>query len=158
MQKREDDVDLAEDPGARGPEHGELAASQRGGERPLPQSVSGDLYRRPAVAQLESGRVVLDEHPPALGRDAHREDLIAVSVNGRQDSGGGGAGDRVLTATATEDDGDTHLGLVRTGNGGAGFLKICHRSQRYRAGPRMLLTHRDTGIKRAPRTPREVRQ
>ena len=135
VQQRQDHVDLAEHLGACGRGHREVATSQRGGEDSPPQPVRGDPRRRSAVAQFEGGRVVLNEQPLALTSDAHREDLVAITVDGRQDPGGGGAGDRVLTATAAEDDGDTHLGVVRTGNGGAGFLEVCHRSHATARGP-----------------------
>ena len=82
MQERQDDVDLAEHPGTRGAEHGELTASQRSGEDALSQPVGGDRHRRLAVAQLEGGRVVLNEHPLALGSDAHRKDLVAIAIDG----------------------------------------------------------------------------
>ena len=135
VQQRQDDVDLAEHLGARGCGHREVAASQWGGEGPPPQPVRGDPHRRSAVAELEGGGVVIDKHPLPLGGDADGKDLVAITVDGRQNPGGGSAGDRVLTAATAEDDGDTHFGVVRTGNGGAGFLEVCHRSHATAQGP-----------------------
>ena len=81
VQQRQDDVDLPQDLGPRRAEHCELAAPQGCGERPPPQTVGGDRHRRPAVAELEGGRIVLDEQPLALGGDTHGKDLVTVAVD-----------------------------------------------------------------------------
>ena len=82
VQQRQDDVNLSQGLRPRGAEDRELAASQGCGESPLPQALGGDGHRRPVVAQLEGGGIVLDEQPLTLGGDAHRKDLVAVAVDG----------------------------------------------------------------------------
>ena len=82
VQQRQDDVDPPQDLRPRGAEHRELSASQGCGEPPAPQALGGDGHRGAVVAELEGGRIVLDEQPLALGGDAHRKDLVAVAVDG----------------------------------------------------------------------------
>ena len=82
MQQRQDDVDLPQGLRPRGTEDRELAASQGCGEPPASQALGGDGHRGAVVAELEGGRIILDEQPLALGRDAHRKDLVTVAVNG----------------------------------------------------------------------------
>ena len=63
VQQRQDDIDPPQDLRPRGAEHRELTASQGCGECPASQTVGGDGHQRPAVAELEGGRIVLDEQP-----------------------------------------------------------------------------------------------
>ena len=82
VQQRQDDIDLAQGLRPRGAEYRELASSQGGAEPSPPQALGGDGHRGAVVAELEGSRIVLDEQPLALGRDTHRKNLVAVTVDG----------------------------------------------------------------------------
>jgi hypothetical protein len=106
VQHREDHVDLGERRADRTPrfQHGEPAggrvADQRDG------GPAGDLGQPPVDDREPLVRI--GQHPAPVGRDADRDDVVAVGVEGGDDAPRGDARDRVLRAAAPEDDRHPH--------------------------------------------------
>jgi hypothetical protein len=106
VQHGEDDVDPAEQPRAVLERH---EAPGRGVAGQGDRLTVLDRRQLPS-GQGQPGRVVRREHPTALGRDADRDDVVALTVHRRKDAAGRDAGDGVLGAAAAEHDGEAGAG------------------------------------------------
>ena len=119
VEQREDHVDLADDRRDLG---GSVTTRSVAGGAPssATSDASGVDLGQVVAADREPGGVVGLQHPPAVGGDADRHDVVRLAVDRGQHAPGGHARDAVLGGPAAEDDRDARLAARAAGSGPRG--------------------------------------
>ena len=110
MQHRKHDVDRSQDlSGVALTESDQRACASRiGAQR---ECGTGLVHRRQySITNRQRIRITGAEHPGTVGGDPHRDHLVGIGVQIREHATRRDTGHRVLTAAATEDDGNFDSG------------------------------------------------